>query len=113
MMRIFSALMRLVCHADRRACGAKRSGSWPATEAGHLRKHPTCAACGRADDPEVHHIIPFHLRPDLELDEKNLITLCGKRGCHFLFGHLLSWLSYNAHVVIDAALMLARIKQRP
>jgi hypothetical protein len=32
---------------------------------------------------QVHHIFPFHDcvalgRPDLELDERNLITLCGK-----------------------------------
>jgi hypothetical protein len=30
-------------------------------------------------------VIPFHVRPDLELDEWNLITLC--REHHFRIGH--------------------------
>jgi len=63
---------------------------------------------------QVHHIFPFHYcialgRPDLELDDRNLITLCedekGKPGQnhHLLVGHLDDFESSNLAVVEDAA----------
>ena len=62
----------------------------------------------------MHHIFPFHYcialgRPDLELDDRNLITLCedeaGKPGQnhHLLVGHLDDFESSNLAVVEDAA----------
>jgi hypothetical protein len=59
---------------------------------------------------QVHHIFPFHYcialgRPDLELDDRNLITLCedeaGKPGQnhHLLVGHLDDFESSNLAVV--------------
>jgi len=62
----------------------------------------------------VHHIFPLHYcialgRPDLELDDGNLITLCedeaGKPGQnhHLLVGHLDDFESSNLAVVEDAA----------
>jgi hypothetical protein len=64
---------------------------------------------------QVHHIFPFHYcialgRPDLELDPRNLITLCEDeprrpgQNHHLLVGHLDSFESSNLDVVLDAHL---------
>jgi 5-methylcytosine-specific restriction endonuclease McrA len=91
-----------------------RSPHWPAVRAAHLRAHPCCAACGGTEDLQVHHIAPFHLHAHLELDPKNLITLCEKTGhwCHFRIGHVYDWRSWNCFVVEDAADSLATLKHR-
>ena len=93
---------------------SKRSSHWPAVRAAHLKAFPTCAACGGTEDLEVHHCKPFHLHPDLELVDGNLITLCEKSGhdCHYTIGHLLSWKAYNPAVRQDAAAYLAKVKAR-
>ena len=69
----------------------KRSSQWGSIRAKHLKDHSTCAACGGTDKLEVHHKVPFHVHPELELDLTNLITLCeaDKNGicCHLGFGH--------------------------
>lgn len=95
--------------------GFQRSPLWPAVQARHLAGHPDCAACARPGAPvQVHHIFPFHFcialgRPDLELDARNLITLCASRDGqagqdhHLLLGHLDSFLSGNLEVIQDAA----------
>jgi 5-methylcytosine-specific restriction protein A len=78
--------------------GLPRSPEWPAARAAHLAVHPTCAACGRADHLQVHHVEPFHSRPELELVEANLVTLCEypTAPCHWLFGHCgVSWRAWN------------------
>ena len=71
---------------------AKRSGKWPSVRKTHLEAHPTCELCGGTKKLNVHHIKPFHLHPELELDPSNLITLCeedrGGVNCHLFFGHL-------------------------
>jgi hypothetical protein len=36
------------------------------------------------------------VRPGRELDPDNLLTLC--RACHFVFGHVWSWASWNTEV---------------
>ena len=76
------------------AAGVPRSGKWPKFRAAHLKANPTCEACGQRDSLEVHHIQPFHLRPDLELDPANLMTLCGDP-CHIVHGHLMAWGRYS------------------
>ena len=63
----------------------ERSGDWPRVRADFVRLHPVCEACGTKKDLNVHHIVPFHLDSSLELDPKNLITLC--REHHFRIGH--------------------------
>jgi hypothetical protein len=63
----------------------ERSGEWRRVRDQFVEKFPVCAACGRSAALNVHHVIPFHVRPDLELDEWNLITLC--REHHFRIGH--------------------------
>lgn len=89
-----------------------RSGKWPKVRAAHLEKHPTCAVCGWKEDLTVHHIKPFSVRPDLELDPSNLITLCGKHGCHLAFGHLYNYRRSNPSVISDAAAWLEKVKAR-
>ncbi len=81
-----------------------RSPRWDEVRKIHLRKFPTCAACGCVTNLQVHHIKPFHLYPELELDEMNLITLCETKTfkCHFKIGHLSNWKKENPNVVMDA-----------
>ncbi|HLI71704.1 MAG TPA: HNH endonuclease [Ktedonobacteraceae bacterium] len=84
--------------------GIERSPEWPAVAHQHLLKEPACRACGhRGQGLQVHHIKPFHLHPDLELDPDNLITLCELKGRdhHLLLGHLDDWESYNPNVRQD------------
>lgn len=85
----------------------KRSGHWQKVRAEHLAKHPACEVCGHdGEKVNVHHIRPFHLHPDLELDPKNLITLCEDEGfvnCHLFIGHLGNFKGWNPAVIADAA----------
>lgn len=83
--------------------GHKRSSRWPQVEREHRLREPACVACGHKSKVQVHHIKPFHLHPDLELDPRNLITLCEARGRnhHLLLGHLGDWKSYNEHIRHD------------
>lgn len=84
--------------------GRERSPEWPRVEQEHLLHEPACVACGyRGQGLQVHHIKPFHLYPELELDPRNLITLCEVKGRdhHLLLGHLDDWESYNPKVRTD------------
>ena len=91
-----------------------RSPEWPKFRREFLKKNPTCAACGTKNKLEVHHILPFHVYPNLELSENNCITLCNTGGgCHITFGHLQDWDSWNIHVQEDAKNYLLRVQTRP
>lgn len=96
---------------------AKRSSHWSSVRAQHLVKQPKCAVCGGAEKLQVHHIHPFHLHPELELDPDNLITLCesgpGKLNCHIIFGHLGNFRSYNPDVEQDATIWAEKFSHRP
>lgn len=55
-------------------------------------------------------MLPFHFcvnlgRPELELDERNLMTLCDEtiNNHHLLLGHLGDFQSYNPNVKTDVA----------
>ena len=89
-----------------------RSPSWSKIRREHLNKFPYCAACGRNKKLEVHHIKPFHTNPELELDPNNLVTLCDDP-CHFVFGHLMNYKSWNNTVVEDCKLYYEKIRNRP
>ncbi len=91
-----------------------RSQHWDETQKAHLKKYPTCAVCNATTSLQVHHIFPFEFciqlgRADLELDERNLITLCqnedGKHSNnhHLLIGHLDDFKSFNIDVRKDAS----------
>jgi len=94
--------------------GVARSPQWEQVRKDFLKAHPLCAVCGRKGSllkpNEVHHIKPFHLHPELELDPNNLITL--ERDFHLLFGHLMDWKSYNPDVVKDAEEWNLKISNR-
>ena len=93
-----------------------RSSEWPKVRKAHLALQPACAVCGCTSGVEVHHIQPFHLHPDLELEPSNLITLgesCPTGNHHLLFGHLGSWRSFNASVIKDADYIRTKIQLRP
>lgn len=97
--------------------GIARSSEWPRVEKEHLARQPHCEACAPGSNigaaVQVHHQFPFHYcialgRPDLELDDRNLITLCeteaGKPGenHHLLIGHLDDFKSADLSVLLDA-----------
>lgn len=88
-----------------------RSGSWSRVRRTHLETHNCCAACGSQKSLNVHHIVPFAQNPELELDPNNLITLCFV--CHFWFGHLKNWQSYNEKVVQDSLWYREKLGHRP
>lgn len=88
-----------------------RSSKWPKVHDDFLAKHPACAVCGHTGQGlEVHHILSFRGHPELELDEDNLITLCGehpKARCkaHYWLGHGGNFKGWNPDVKKDAARM--------
>jgi len=92
----------------------KRSSKWPTIRKTFLQTHNTCAACGGAENLEVHHIEPFHENPALELDFNNFIVLCdkaGKENCHLEIGHLGNFKNKNPNVKEDAAKKLQKTKK--
>lgn len=95
--------------------GAPRSSQWGAVRRIHLELHPTCAVCGKKgtflSPLNVHHIVPFHNDPTLELSQSNFITLCPRD--HLIFGHLGSWKSYNSEVAKDSEIWYSKIVNRP
>lgn len=95
----------------------RRSGKWRAVRKAHLAQNPTCAACGSTAKLEVHHLMPVHLRPDLELVRTNLLTLCESRdaasiNCHLVVGHVGNWHAYNPDAAYDAATMRQRLEKQ-
>ena len=94
--------------------GAKRSSQWGKVRDAFLKKNPSCACCGGTKTLRVHHIVPFHEQPSLELVETNLITLCEAKkygiNCHLLLGHLGNWRRWNATVVFSAGWWGLKIK---
>lgn len=87
-----------------------RNPLWYKVREEYVKKYPKCSLCGSINDLEVHHILPYHLFPEEELNEANFISLC--RRDHFIFGHLLDWKAYNINVVDDVAIMREKIKNR-
>jgi len=86
--------------------GAKRSKRWREVRKIHLETKPACEICGLKKKVEVHHVVPFHLAPDLELHPDNLMTLCENKkygiNCHLLVGHIGNYKDINPGVIIDA-----------
>lgn len=78
----------------------RRSRFWRSVRKKHIKANPTCAACGTRKRLEVHHMKPFALYPELELDRTNLQTLCQRD--HFAVGHLYDYRAYNYWSLEDA-----------
>ena len=93
-----------------------RASEWVYVRNEFVRRHPRCEACGSGYQLNVHHIKPFHLYPELELDEGNLITLC--REHHFRIGHdpdgpgpaKPNWSASNPNVRSDAASVRSKVR---
>lgn len=89
-----------------RTHGKKRSGKWRTVRRDHLAANPTCIACGGSKKIEVHHCLPFHLHPELELDPANLVSLCEGNphvNCHLAWGHYYDFSNINPDVKATAA----------
>lgn len=95
--------------------GIRRSGLWPRLRKEFLEKSPRCAVCGGSKKLEVHHIYPFHVAPQFELEPDNLIVLCeaGRGGinCHLFFGHYGNYKLFNEDVRKDAASWSLKLAQ--
>ena len=92
-----------------------RSPHWHLVEKEFIANNPKCSACLPSSSNygiNVHHIHPYHIcillgRPDLELDTRNLITLCsteeGKTSYHhhIVLGHLDDFQLNNDNVIED------------
>lgn len=91
--------------------GRPRSTRWRSLRAVFLAAYPRCAACDAARGLEVHHVVPYHLDPSLELSVGNLLTLCSR--CHLFVGHLGSFRHFNPAAVEDASAWLGKVRSRP
>ncbi len=81
--------------------GASMNWNWQRCRRAFLKKvGKKCVMCSSKKKVEVHHIIPRNTRPDLAVDHRNLIALCGggKKGCHLKHGHMGSYMNYNAGI---------------
>jgi len=57
-----------------------RDPAWRVTKERHKTVHPECEFCGSTEQIEVHHVIPVKDERSLELDSRNLLTVC--HACH-------------------------------
>jgi len=81
-----------------------RSTKWPHVRDEYLKSNPRCEACGGKRFIQVHHKKPYHLRPELELDMTNLITLCmGLKMDHLRIGHGGDFEAFNPCVLDHVA----------
>lgn len=77
-----------------RTFGSPRSSEWSKFRNKHIKDK--CEVCGAKFFLEAHHIKPFYLYPELELEETNLVTLCRKH--HLEWAHFFSWSRYNPEI---------------
>jgi hypothetical protein len=100
--------------AGKHPIGSLRSTHWPKVREDHLKIQPCCQLCGGTKNLNVHHIHPFHIKPELELDPTNLITLCESSehgvNCHLWFGHLGNFKNVNEDVVNDTKVWNEKLK---
>lgn len=85
--------------------GVQRSPDWRKVRAKHLEDNPKCVVCGGTKKVQVHHVMPFHLHPELELEPDNLVSLCVAKkygiNCHLLAGHRGSYRRENVWINSD------------
>lgn len=93
--------------------GIARSPEWRGVRNDYLKRFPNCRVCNGVKKSRVHHLNPFHLFPELELVEENLITLCEKKkygiNCHLLIGHLGNWRRINLDCEKDASYWFVKL----
>lgn len=94
--------------------GARRSSKWAKVRKSFKAENPICAVCGSRKKVEIHHKVPFHIAPDLELSTDNLISLCENRkygvNCHLLVGHLGNYRRVNVVVEYDVMVWNKKLK---
>lgn len=86
-----------------RGIAPDRNGKWRSLRNRLIDEAGCCAVCQKKTNLIVHHKIPFHVDPSLELDENNLVVLCENDilNCHLIFGHLGNWREYNEEIDKD------------
>ena len=96
-----------------RTFGAARSSQWSRVRGENIKSF--CELCekkgGLLKPLELHHVEPFHLKPELELSPTNFITVC--RHCHLYFAHLGNFKSFNIDIKKEAELWQEKRKNRP
>lgn len=114
LQKFFSTARKLQSHVREIKKSHVRSSLWPMVRDMHLKENPVCEACGSNKTLQVHHVLPFHLEPKLELEPENLVTLCmDEFDCHLSIGHGGSFQHYNPNVIEDCKkFMLAKINER-
>lgn len=101
----------IINYGMRMILGAKRSPQWDRLRDRVVRDAGECQACNAKKGLEAHHKTPVHVWPEGELIEDNLIVLC--RDCHFTFGHLRDWSSWNVDVEKDCQEYRKKVEARP
>ena len=76
--------------------GTPRSPKWKKVRDSYIEHHNVCECCSSKNKLQVHHIEPFCVAPDKELEYSNLITLCSR--CHLFMGHCGNWRNYNGNL---------------
>ena len=94
-----------------RTFGAARSSGWSTLSRRIIAEVGECEATGSKKNLEAHHIIPFHLRPDLELVRSNIIVL--NKWIHFFLAHFGYYGSWNENIREHAKWLRDLIKNRP
>lgn len=98
------------------AAFAPRSPGWRKVREEFVKNNPKCSCCGSLHKLEVHHIQPFHLFPEKELDPTNLLTLCSQgpagMNCHLLVGHCGVWADYNPSAVTSASYLARMLRNK-
>lgn len=86
--------------------GMRRSSKWRKVRGLYIEEHNECFVCKLKTKLEIHHLVPFHIAPHLELDIHNLMTLCENKkwgiNCHLLIGHLGNYQRVNINCELDA-----------
>ena len=96
-----------------RTFGALRSSQWKIVRRINIKDY--CELCevkgGLLRPLELHHVKPYHLFPELELEPSNFITVC--RPCHLRYAHLSSFHSYCLDIKELAREWQERRRDRP
>ena len=83
-----------------RTLGAARGPLWNQTKREYEKLHPKrCRYCLTTIGVELHHVILFSERPDLEYEFSNLVWLCRRH--HLEQGHLGSFRAKNLEIIRD------------
>ena len=90
--------------------GTPRSSQWTKVRNDFIKDHNKCECCGSKNKLQVHHVEPFCVAPERELDPTNLITLCSR--CHLLIGHCGWWQTYNPELYKGVDYIKSMIRNR-